>query len=53
MIGPSTALPLPAWNTAGSPAKISLVTSGVVNSTSGRPPGISRTVNTSPYFLWR
>ncbi len=53
MIGPRTALPLPAWKTAGSAAKISLVTSGLVNSTSGRPPGISRSVKTSPYFLCR
>src|SRR4029079_5640305 len=49
MTGPRIALPLPAWNTSGSPAKISLACSGRVNSTSGRPPGTTRTVKTSPY----
>ena len=39
MIGPRIALPLPAWKTSGSPAKISLACSGRVNSTSGRPAG--------------
>ncbi len=39
MIGPRIALPLPAWKTSGSPAKISLACSGRVNSTSGRPRG--------------
>ena len=34
MIGPRTALPLPAWKTAGSPAKISFACSGRANSTS-------------------
>ena len=53
MIGPRIALPLPAWKTSGSPAKISLACSGRVNSTSGRPPGMIRTVKTSPYFLCR
>ena len=49
MIGPRIALPFPAWKTSGSPAKISLACSGRVNSTSGRPPGTTRTVKTSPY----
>ena len=53
MIGPRMALPLPAWNTAGSAAKISRACSGRVNSTSGRSPGMVRTVNTSPYRRWR
>ena len=50
MTGPRMALPLPAWKTSGSPAKISLACSGRVNSTSGRPSGTSRTVNASPYL---
>src|SRR5664279_373705 len=51
MIGPRIALPLPAWKTSGSPAKISLACSGRVNSTSAEPFGITRTVKTSPYLL--
>ena len=51
MIGPRIALPLPAWKTSGSPAKISLACSGRVNSTRAEPLGMIRTVNTSPY-LW-
>ena len=53
MIGPRIALPLPAWKISGSPAKISLVCSGRVNSTSGRPPGIIQTVKVSPKRRWR
>ncbi len=53
MIGPRIALPLPAWKTSGSPAKISLACSGRVTITNGRDPGISRMVKTSPYFLRR
>ena len=48
MTGPSTALPLPAWKISGSPAKISLMSSGRVNSTKGRPPGSMRIVNAGP-----
>jgi hypothetical protein len=48
MTGPRIALPLPAWKTSGSPAKISFACSGLVNSTSGRPPGVVRTVKASP-----
>ncbi len=53
MIGPRIALPLPAWKTSGSAAKISFACSGLVNITSGRPPGSSLIVKTSPYFLCR
>ena len=53
MTGPRIALPLPAWKTSGSPAKISFACSGRVNSTSGRPPGAIRTVNVSPYVRCR
>ena len=53
MIGPRIALPLPAWKISGSPAKISLVCSGRVKSTSGRPPGIIQTVKVSPNRRWR
>ena len=48
MIGPRIAFPLPAWKISGSPAKISLMCSGRVKSTSGRPPGIIQTVKVSP-----
>ena len=46
--GPRMALPLPAWKTSGSPAKISLTCSGRLNTTSVRLSGSTRIENTSP-----
>ena len=48
MTGPRIELPLPAWKTSGSPANSSLMSSGLVNSTNGRPPGSIFTVNVGP-----